>query len=144
MKGRNVYPVEFKKFLRIKSNGQGEVLYAILDDRIHMEFVIENCVYATQKFLVNIKEELEQKADNYTGDPIDIFLKMYISNTTFYRFYPTDADKKELKQIKLYDKIIVTQTKPGEYNADALKIIESDTYMKAVDGDEVVIFGEKR
>ena len=139
----NYYPVKFNKFLRITSVGNYVVMYAILDDRIHFEMAVENAVYVSQRFLIDIEEEIKQKAINYANDKIDVFLRMVLGNTTFYRFYPTDEVKKELKRIKLYNKIVITETKEGVYNKDNLKIFESDTYMKAVDGDEVILFGEK-
>ena len=123
--------------------GEYVVFYCILDDRVHMEMPVEGYVYVTQRFIVDIEEELKQKADNYTGDKIDIFLKMYLTNTTFYRYYPSDEMIKEIRRMKLYNKIVVKETKPGVYDRDNLKIIESEHYMKAVDGDEVIIFGEK-
>lgn len=139
----NYYPVKFTDFLRIKSNGNYIVNYAILDDRVHFEMAVENSVFVTQKFKENIYDEIDQKAQNYASDRIAIFLKMTLSNTTFYRYYPTIDMIKELKNIKLYDKIIVTEIKKGEYRKEDLKIFETDTYMKAMDGDEVIIFGEK-
>jgi len=139
----NYYPVKFKDFLRIKSVGNYVVTYAILDDRIHFEMAVENAVYVTQRFMIDVKEEIKQKADNFLNDPIVMFLKMYLTNTTFYRFYPSTEMIRELKKIKLYDKIIIREAKAGAYNRDQLKIIESDTYMKAVDGDDVILFGEK-
>ena len=143
MNPNNVYPVKFKDFLRIKSMGEYVVTYAILDDRIHFEMATESATYVTQRFLIDVKEEIKQKADNFLNDPIVMFLKMYLTNTTFYRYYPSNDMIRELKKIKLYDKIIIREAKQGEYNRDQLKIIESDTYMKAVDGEEVVLFGEK-
>jgi len=139
----NYYPVRFKDFLRIKSVGNYVVTYAILDDRVHFEMAIENSVYVTQRFMVDIKAEIKEKADNFLNDPIDMFLKMYLTNTTFYRYFPSPDTIKEIKNIKLYNKITIKEAKAGEYNRDQLKIIESDTYMKAVDGDEVILFGEK-
>ena len=139
----NYYPVKFNKFLRIKSVGNYVVMYAILDDRIHFEMAVENAVYVSQRFLLDIEEEIKQKAINYANDRIDVFLRMTLGNTTFYRFYPSDEMKREFKKIKLYNKIIITETKEGVYNKENIKIFESDTYMKAVDGDEVILFGEK-
>jgi len=143
MINNNVYPVEFKDFMRIKAVGNYVVMYTILDDRIHFEMAVENAVYATQRFLYDIKEEIKQKADNFNNDPIKLFLKMTLSNTTFYRYYPTDEMIEELKDIKLYQKIIVRETKPGTYNKDQLKLIEGDYLMRAVDGEEVIIEAEK-
>lgn len=139
----NYYPVKFKDFLRIKSTGNYVIQYAILDDRIHFEMPIENSVYVTQRFLIDVKEEIEQKASNFGNDPIIMFLKMTLSGNTFYRFYPTSQMIVELKKIKLYDKIIIRESKAGIYNKDDVKIIEGDTFMKAVDGDEIILFGEK-
>lgn len=140
----NYYPVKFTDFLRIKSTGNYVVNYAILDDRVHFEMPIENSVYVTQKFLLDVEEEIEAKAMNYQNDKVKLFLKMTLSGGTFYRFYPTSQQIVELKKIKLYDKIIITESKPGVYDRNNVKIFESDTYMKAVDGDEIVLFGEKQ
>ena len=139
----NYYPVKFKDFLRIKSVGNYEVMYAILDDRIHFEMVTENVTFVSQRFKIDIEEEINQKASNFNNDKIAIFLKMTLSNTTFYRYYPSDEMIKEMKKLKLYEKIIVTEAKKGVYSKDNLKIFESDTYMKAVDGEEVILFGVK-
>ena len=139
----NIYPVKFKDFLRIKSIGNYVVMYAILDDRIHFEMAVENVVYVSQRFLIDIEEEIKEKAINYTNDKITIFLKMVLSNTTFYRYYPTSEMISELKNIKLYTKITIKESNPGVYQKDNLKIFETDTYMKAVDGDQLVLFGEK-
>jgi len=144
MKERNIYPVKFKDFLRIKSTGNYVVNYAILDDRVHLEMPIENAVYVTQRFKISIEEELTEKAQNYTGDPITMFLKMTLTDKLFYRFYPTSQQIVDLKKIKLYDKIIIKESKPGIYDKENIKVFESDTYMRAVDGDEVVLFGEKQ
>ena len=140
----NYYPVKYKDFLRIKSTGNYVISYALLDDRIHFEMPVENAVYVTQRFLHNVKEEIEQKAQNYSDDPIKLFLRMTLEGSTFYRFYPTSQQIVEIKKIKLYDKIVITESKPGVYNRDDLKIFETDTYMRATDGDEVVLFGEKQ
>ena len=135
--------MKFKDFLRIKSVGNYEVMYAILDDRIHFEMVTENVTFVSQRFKIDIEEEINQKASNFNNDKIAIFLKMTLSNTTFYRYYPSDEMIKEMKKLKLYEKIIVTEAKKGVYSKDNLKIFESDTYMKAVDGEEVILFGVK-
>jgi len=140
----NSYPVKFKDFLRIKSVGNYIIMYAILDDRVHLEMAIENAVFVTQKFISNIKEELQEKASNYKGDYIIMFLKMFLSNTTFYRYYPTIENIKELKKIKLYDKIVIKESKNGVYQKNDLKIFETDTYMRATDGDKTILFGEKK
>ena len=140
----NYYPVKFKDFLRIKSTGNYVISYAMLDDRIHFEMPVENAVYVTQRYIHDIKEEIEQKALGYDNDPIKIFLRMALEGTTFYRFYPTSQQIVEIKKIKLYDKIVIKESKPGVYNREDLKIFETDTYMRATDGDEVVLFGEKQ
>lgn len=139
----NYYPVKFKDFIRIKSVGNYVVTYAILDDRIHIEMAIENAVYVTQRFIVDIEEEIKAKANNFNNDKITMFLKMYLTAGTFYRYYPTDEMIKNLKMIKLYNKIRITETKAGTYDKENLKIIETDTTMKAVDGEEVILFGVK-
>ena len=77
--------------------GEYVVMYAILDDRIHFEMAVENVVYVTQRFKIDIEEEITQKADNYHNDKINLFLKMALGNTTFYRYYPTDEMIKELQ-----------------------------------------------
>ena len=143
MISNNIYPVKFKDFLRIKSVGNYVVTYAILNDRVHLEMAIENAVFVTQKFKIDYEEEIEQKAENYAGDKLEMFLKMSLGNTTFYRYYPSDEMIRFIKNIKLYNKIRVTEVKNGVYDPTSIKIFESDTYMKAVDGDEVVLFGEK-
>jgi len=139
----NYYPVKYRKFLRIKSTGNYVVMYALLDDRIHFEMTIENAVFVTQRFLVDIKDEINQKASNYGNDPIEIFLRMALEGNTFYRYYPTSQMIIDIKKIKLYDKIIIRESKAGIYNKDDVKIIEGDNYMKAVDGEEIVLFGDK-
>jgi len=140
----NYYPVKFDDFIRIKSIGNYTVMYAELDDRIHFEMAIENAVFVSQRFLVDIKEELIEKGANYDSEPIKLFLKMTLSGTTFYKYFPTEEMIEEIKRIKLYHQIIVKETKPGVYNKEALKIIESDHLLKAMDGNEIVIFGEKQ
>ena len=140
----NYYPVSFSDFKRIKDVGHYIVMYAILDDRIHFEMPVENAVYVSQRFMHDVKKEIKQKAANYLDDPIKIFLRMALEGSTFYRFYPTSQQTVELKKIKLYDKIIIRESKPGIYNREDLKIFETDTYMRATDGDEVVLFGEKQ
>ena len=90
MISNNIYPVKFKDFLRIKSIGNYVINYAVLDDRVHFEMSIENSVFVTQKFIIDIEEEIEAKAMNYSGDKVVMFLKMTLSNTTFYRYYPTE------------------------------------------------------
>jgi len=139
----NYYPVKFRDFKRIKAVGNYVIQYAILDDRVHFEMAVENAVYVSQRFMHDIKEEIKQKADNYGGDSILMFLKMSLEGATFYRFYPTSQQKLDIKKIKLYDKIIITQSKKGIYNKDDVKIIEGDNFMRAVDGEEVILFGEK-
>ena len=139
----NYYPVKFKDFLRIKSTGNYVISYAILSDRVHFEMPVENAVYVSQRFKHDIKEEIQEKAPNFGSDEIIMFLKMVLSGNTFYRFYPTSQQIVELKKIKLYDKIVIKESKPGVYNREDLKIFETDTYMRATDGDEVVLFGEK-
>jgi len=140
----NYYPVKYDEFLRIKSVGNYTVMYAELDDRLHFEMAIENAVFITQKFIPDIKEELIAKGANFDNDPIKLFLKMTLSGTTFYKYYPTEEMKDELKKIKLYNEIIVKETIPGTYNKEMIKIIESDHLLKAMDGNNIVIFGEKQ
>lgn len=139
----NYYPIKFKDFLRIKSIGTYTIMYAILKDRVHFEMAIENAVFATQKFLIDIEEELKEKAQNYHNDKVQIFLKMVLGGTTFYRYYPTKQMEEDIIRIKLYDRIVIKEAKNGEYDKDALKIFESDTFMKAMDGDDVILFGVK-
>lgn len=143
MINNNYYPVKFKEFLRIKSTGNYIINYAILDDRIHFEMPIENSVYVSQRFLLDIEEEIKAKASNFASDPIIMFLKMTLSGNTYYRYYPTSQMIIELKKIKLYQKIIVRESKPGIYDKDTVTVIEGDNFMKAMDGSDVVLFGEK-
>jgi len=143
MISNNYYPVKFKEFLRIKSIGNYVVMYAMLKDRIHFEMAVENAVFVTQRFLIDVEEEIQEKAINYDNDPIKIFLKMSLSGSTFYRYYPSADVVANLRKIKLYDKIVIKESKSGEYDPNNIQIIETDTYMRALDGAETILFGEK-
>jgi len=140
----NYYPVKYKDFLRIKGTGNYVISYAMLSDRIHFEMPVENSVFVTQRFMHDVKEEIEQKAPGYHADPIKIFLRMALEGSTFYRFYPTGQQIVDMKRIKLYEKIVIKESKSGVYDKENIKIFETDTYMRATDGDEVILFGEKQ
>lgn len=139
----NYYPVLYSDFLRIKSTGNYIIMYAILDDRIHMEMAIENGVFVTQKFLTDIDSEIKAKADNYKANKTEMFLKMSLNTNTFYRYYPTKEQITELKKIKLYNTLQVQEIKVGIYSAKDLKIFESDQLIKAFNGNDLIMKAQK-
>jgi len=143
MINNNYYPVKYRDFLRMKEVGHYVIMYAELDDRIHFEMAVENAVYVTQRFLIDIENEVKEKGNNYDGDKIKMFLKMVLSGSTFYKYHPTEEMTNAIKKIKLYNKIIVQETVNGTYNADNVKVVETDDSMRAMDGDKVIVFGVK-
>jgi hypothetical protein len=118
-------------------------MYAILDDRVHLEMAIENGVFVTQKFLTDIDAEIEKKADNYRNDKTEMFLKMSLNTNTFYRYYPTKEQIGELKKIKLYKNLEVKEIVVGVYDAKNLKIFESDQLIKAFNGNTLIMKAHK-
>jgi len=139
----NYYPVSFMNFVTMKSVGEYIVMYAVLDDRVHFEMVVENAVYVSQKFLADIDNEIEAKAANYGGDKLQVFLKMTLSNQTFYRYYPTEEQIKEIKAIKLFNKVVVKEVTNGKFDKNNVKIVESDNLIKAMNGNELIMEAKK-
>ena len=140
---RNVYPVIFKDFLTIKSTGGYVIFYSILDDRIHFEMNIENATVVSQKFLDDIDNEMTKKAENYKADKISMFLRTTLNDATFYKYYPTEEMKLEMKKLKLYKEIVVRETSKGEFRAEDLKIFESEQLIKAFNGNKLIMKAEK-
>lgn len=137
------YAVKFKDFLRIFRVGNYVIFYAELDDRVHFEMSTESGVFCSQKFIVNIEEEIKTRADNYLGDPVEFFIKMVCSAKTYYQFYPTEREIEELKEIKLYKDLEIDFIEPGEYDNDKITIKESDEGVQFVIDDKVVMSGMK-
>jgi len=139
----NYYPVLYSDFLRIKSTGNYVIMYAILDDRVHLEMAIENGVFVTQKFLTDINSEIKAMADNYKADKVEMFLKMSLNTNTFYRYYPTREQTTELKKIKLYTGLEVQEIQVGIYSGKDLKLFESDQLIKAFNGNTLIMKAHK-
>jgi len=139
----NYYPVLYSDFLRIKSTGNYVIMYAILDDRVHLEMAIENGVFVTQKFLTDINSEIKAMADNYKADKVEMFLKMSLNTNTFYRYYPTREQIVELKKIKLYTGLEVQEIQVGIYSGKDLKLFESDQLIKAFNGNTLIMKAHK-
>lgn len=138
----NVYPVSFRDFEKIRSVGNYVIYYCVLDDRICIEMPIENSIFLTQKFIASIEEEIKDKADNYSGDKVNILLKMTFRGCTFYRYYPNEEEVKELKKYKYYDKLVVNNVNK-ESKGQVTKIIEFDDKIKTMVGNEVVMEARK-
>lgn len=139
----NYFPVKFKDFMLIKSTGHYIIMYAILEDRIHLEMVVENAVFATQRFFSDIDEELEAKAPNYIGDKFSVFLRMKLNDVTFYRYFPLESTKEVLMNIKLFDSAVVKEITPGVYNSGDVRVTESEQMIKAYNGNDLIMSVEK-
>ena len=105
---------------------------------------VENGVFVSQKFLINIDENFKHNLENYTGNRINSFIKSTLNSNTFYRYYPTPEMIKEIKKIKLYDELVVKDILLGIYDKDSIKIFESDTLVKAVNGNDIILKAEKK
>lgn len=139
----NYYPVSYSDFMKIKNVGHYIVMYCVLEDRVHFEMPVENSIYVTQRFMEDIETELKLKAENMIGDKITTFLKMTLNDVTSYKYFPTDKMVEEIKEIQLFTKLNVTTVNPGVYADEDLKIIQNDTSIKALNGNELVLEAEK-
>lgn len=140
----NWYPVCFEEFLRVKRVGNYTITYAILDDRIHLEMAIENAVFITQKFLASLKEEMKEKAENYSGDEIDYFLQTYVGENIAYRFYPDDEYKEKIMLLKLYSRLVVKEINNENNDGSPNKVIEYDDKIITYNDDyELIMSAEK-
>lgn len=134
MKKPNNYPVLFKDFIAIVKPGNYILTYSLLDDRIHLEFSVDNSVYSTQRFYSSIIEEFKEKGGNYTGSKMKLFLDQYFNTITAYRYYATEQEIKDLKTIKLYTKLKVIKSEKTKTDMP-LAIIEYDDKIEAIDNE---------
>lgn len=104
---------------------------------------VENSVYVSQRFFEDITAEVRMKAENFIGDEIVHFLKMTLNDVTFYRYYPTEDQIFELEKIKLYKHLIVTETQTGIYNRSGLELKETESTLKAFNGNDLIMSAEK-
>ncbi len=103
---RNNYNLKWEDFVKVITVASAHVVfYTMLDDRVHIEMPIENAVLSSQKFFSSM---LEERRDNVLQDPIKLFFKIYFAKRTYYRYYVNDEEKAELKNIKLYDRLITS------------------------------------
>lgn len=125
----NLYPVSYEDFLKMKAVGNQIIAYCILPDRIHFEMRIsgQSMTFCTQKFLFDILERIEKKAENYEGDAIQEFLKETLTDITAYRFYPLQEHADMLSRIKLYTRLVVASNEGiSSLDPTTAKVEETD------------------
>lgn len=132
----NYYPVSLDTFMEAKKSGNYPIFWCILNDRIHMEYPVENAVFATQAFIATIKKNF---GSDFDGDPIDLFVKQHIKDKTpNFRFYPVKEQITIIKSIKLYDKLEATKVKDMTgLNSSKTKVIEDDFTISTYNDNEL-------
>lgn len=81
----NYYPISIDDFAEKKMVGNYVIFYCLLPDRIHFEMPIENAVFATQKML----EELPENVTMNQTDKVRMFIRSFVGNKPNSRFHPT-------------------------------------------------------
>jgi len=142
---QNYYPVSFEDFLKIKGTGNYLITYCILQDRMHFEMAIENAVFCSQKFFLDMADRAESQAENYEGSYIQVFIKTHFTSNTHYRYYPTAEMQEFLTSIKLYSRLVVKEDN-GVSSLDPTnsKIEETDRDVRILHDSKMIMLAEKR
>jgi len=141
---QNVYPVARQDFLKIMKVGNYPIMYAVLADHIHIEMPIENCIFVAKKFLVSLKEEMQIGVDNDPIAQLRYFLRHYLKSKNAYQFYPSETDKKAIRNMKMYSKLIVREAaQDEEYDPELIIMKEDDINIYLYQLDKLIYRLEK-
>ena len=138
------YPLKYHDFLDAIKVGNYTCFYALLDDRIHFEMTAENITFCTQKFYESIDEEMNLQGDNYTGNRVTFYVKRTLNGITKFRYYPTESQINEMKEIELYEKLIVQEMDESIPEQEHDEIKETDTHIKTYKDGKLVLILEKQ
>jgi len=141
---RNYYPVKFSDFLKIIKVGNYPIMYAILDDHVHLEMPIENCTFVAKKFFSSLKEEMQLGIANGKLEQIRFLFRTYLKTKNYYQFYPSTEEKRALRKIKTYNNLIVKEVgKDIEYDPDFVTMKEDDINIYLYQLDKLIYRLEK-
>jgi hypothetical protein len=137
------YPVSFGDFMKIKATGNYVIMYCILPDRVHLEMAVENAIYLTQKFLLDIENELASRAVNYEGDSVLMFLKTTLTDCTFYRYWAQNVE--ELMDIRMYNKLVVVEKNSvTDLDPGANSLQESEKDIRIMNNNQRIMVAAKQ
>ena len=133
----NHYPVSITDFLEAKKVGNYPQFYCILDDRIHLEYPIENATFVSCVYIDSIKKNYGPALEQ---DPVQMWIKTNIKDKSiFFRYYPTEEKIAELKKYKYYEVKNATKALKENLEQDKVKLVQDEKGLRLEEGGESIL-----
>ena len=119
-------------------------MYAILDDHIHIEMPIDYNIFASKKFFVSLKEEMQAGVLNDRASQMRFFFRTYLKGKNYYQYFPSNEEHKEIVAMKMYANLIVKEAMLDVgYDPTAVSMKEDDVNIYLYHFDKLLYRLEK-